>query len=154
MIDAIDAGRAIDPPTLRRRRALWTALAVLARVPLVIAAGLSPSPNGYGTHLQLGMSPCAFLAATGRRCPACGMTTAFAHMIRGQVTDALHANALGALLFLGDVAGAAAAVAAAVMGASVAEAIHVVRRSHLIELMALAVLTWTALWFDGWILAP
>lgn len=146
--------RSVGTAGLRRRRAPWLSLAALALVPLVIAAGLSPSPSGHGTHLQLGMSPCAFLAATGHRCPACGMTTAFADMIRGRVLDALRANALGVLLFLGDVAGVMAAIAAGVAETSVVEALRALRRSRVIEVTAVALLVWTAIWLQGWCASP
>ena len=53
-----------------------------------------------GTHVQLGLPPCGLLAATGLPCPACGLTTAFALMARGEVWASLGANAFGAPLFL------------------------------------------------------
>ena len=34
----------------------------------------------------------------GHRCPACGMTTAWAHLVRGQLVGAFRANVGGALL--------------------------------------------------------
>lgn len=45
----------------------------------VVAATLNASPDGYGTHTQLGLSDCGFASAFGRPCATCGMTTAFAH---------------------------------------------------------------------------
>ncbi|MCA9610613.1 MAG: hypothetical protein KC619_33690, partial [Myxococcales bacterium] len=36
---------------------------------LVTAAMLTPSPEGHGTHTQLGLPPCGFLVYTGYPCP-------------------------------------------------------------------------------------
>lgn len=80
-------------------RSLW--LAVLAVTVLIIAVAriLEPEPSGYGTHTQLGLPPCGFLSLTGLRCPGCGLTTAFAHMVRFDVVEALLANPFGVVLF-------------------------------------------------------
>ena len=65
---------------------------------LAAAAALRPDSRGHGTHEQLGLPPCTFLLLFGRPCPSCGMTTAWAWLVRGQVTDAFRVNAGGALL--------------------------------------------------------
>jgi hypothetical protein len=80
-------------------RWLWLSLAVAALIVLGIARLLTPDARGFGTHLQLGLPPCGVLALTGLPCPACGLTTSFAHLARGQLTAALHANAFGVVLF-------------------------------------------------------
>jgi hypothetical protein len=67
---------------------------------LAIAAALRPSPMGYGTHEQLGLPPCTFLTLFGRPCPTCGMTTAWAHLVRGEWFDACRANMGGTLVGL------------------------------------------------------
>jgi hypothetical protein len=67
---------------------------------LAIAAVLKPSPSGYGTHEQLGLPPCTFSVLFGRPCPTCGMTTAWAYMMRGQWYEACRANAGGTLFGL------------------------------------------------------
>jgi hypothetical protein len=64
------------------------------------AACLTPSDRGYGTHQGLGLPPCTIVQWYGMRCPSCGMTTAWAHMTRGDVVQAVQANAGGALLAL------------------------------------------------------
>ena len=74
---------------------------------LAIARALTPDPSGFGTHTQLGLPPCGFLRLTALPCPLCGLTTAFAHMARLQLTSALHAHVLGPLLFALDRARAA-----------------------------------------------
>ena len=47
------------------------------------------------THTQLGMPPCNFVVMTGKPCPACGMTTSFALLVRGDVGASLRANWAG-----------------------------------------------------------
>jgi hypothetical protein len=79
---------------------LWCGILVSAAVVLVLAAGLEPDARGHGTHTQLGLPPCGFWLLTGSPCPGCGLTTAFAHAIRGQWALAAGANAFGLLLFV------------------------------------------------------
>jgi hypothetical protein len=67
---------------------------------LATAAWLTPNPRGMGTHQQLGLPPCTIVAWYGVPCPSCGMTTAWAHLLRGQPIAAARANAGGALLGL------------------------------------------------------
>ncbi|MGC8641294.1 MAG: DUF2752 domain-containing protein [Isosphaeraceae bacterium] len=67
---------------------------------LGVARGLEPDPRGYGTHMQLGLGPCAFLVMTGRLCPTCGMTTAFAWFTRGSLGASWRANPAGCLIAL------------------------------------------------------
>ncbi len=81
----------------RAERWLSAGLAVVLLCPLVVAALLRPSPWGYGTHQQLGLPPCTFVALFHCRCPSCGMTTAWSHLVRGEVWGAAKANAGGAL---------------------------------------------------------
>lgn len=66
---------------------------------LTTARVLTPSPTGVGTHIALGLPACGFLAWSGLPCPACGLTTSFAHLARGQVLEALAANPMGAPVF-------------------------------------------------------
>ena len=60
-----------------------------------VARGLEPSPSGSGTHTQLGLPPCPFATVTGRPCPSCGMTTAFAWFVRGRFGRSWGANPAG-----------------------------------------------------------
>ncbi|MCG3128749.1 MAG: hypothetical protein CHACPFDD_03640 [Phycisphaerae bacterium] len=91
----------------RRSGAAVVALAALG--PLVVAVRLQPSPAGYGTHTQLGDGPCGMLVVTGLPCPTCGMTTAFAHAVRGRWLRAAYAQPAGFVLALA--AGATAVLA-------------------------------------------
>ena len=78
---------------------------------LAVAAWLKPDPRGYGTHEQFGGGPCGWLVVTHYPCPTCGMTTAFAHTVRGQWVRAFLVQPAGLILAL-------ATAAAAVLGAS------------------------------------
>ncbi len=76
-----------------------TLLCVASSV-LVLARVLEPAASGVGTHEQLGLPPCGMLVFTGLPCPACGLTTAFAHLARFELALSIHANPLGLPLFL------------------------------------------------------
>ena len=86
-------------PGTRTDQRRWLACAFGAVCVLVLARCLNPDPRGFGTHTQLGLPRCLFLWLTGLPCPACGLTTSFAHLARGEIDAALHANAFGVLLF-------------------------------------------------------
>jgi len=81
-------------------RALWCGLVLGSAAVLFIGAMLEPDARGYGTHAQLGLPPCGFLSWTGCPCPGCGLTTAFAHAVRGEWLSAAAANPLGLALFV------------------------------------------------------
>lgn len=59
---------------------------------LVLANRLEPDKRGFGTHEQLGLTPCSFHRWTGRLCPTCGATTAWAHLLDGDWTAAVRSN--------------------------------------------------------------
>jgi hypothetical protein len=73
-------------------------LAVGLSVLLAIAAVLHPDPHHFGTHRQLGLPPCTFYDLFGVPCPTCGMTTAWAYALHGEIFQSLQANTGGALL--------------------------------------------------------
>ncbi|MEM1226203.1 MAG: DUF2752 domain-containing protein [Planctomycetota bacterium] len=73
-------------------------LAIGLAVPFVVASRLSPEPDGLATHQQLGLPPCTARVWFGIRCPACGMTTAWAHFVRGRWDRSLNCNTGGFLL--------------------------------------------------------
>jgi hypothetical protein len=58
---------------------------------------LTPDPQGYGTHQQLGLPACGFWHVAGFPCPSCGMTTAWAHVTRGELAQAARCNWAGLL---------------------------------------------------------
>ena len=79
-----------------RLGALFVALACLA--PLVIAALLHPSPEGYGSHTAIGLAPCQFMKHTGMPCPSCGMTTSWTWFVRGNLAASLYIQPMGTVL--------------------------------------------------------
>ena len=88
-----------ERPASWLERVLWLSVAAAGLTVLGIAAFIDPDPRGFGTHTQLGLPPCGFLALTGFPCPGCGLTTAFAHGVRGDLWLAGVSNPLGVLLF-------------------------------------------------------
>jgi hypothetical protein len=89
-------------PTALRIRGLLAAIPSLAL--LLTAALLHPRQSGYGTHEQLMLPPCGFLAQTGWPCLTCGMTTSVAAAAHGQIGLAMRAQPFGVVLFLAAVA--------------------------------------------------
>lgn len=82
----------------------WSAAVLLACLTVLgIAWTLKPDARGYGTHEQLGLARCASLTMTGLPCPTCGMTTAFAFTVRGDLISAFRAQPSGLLLALGSI---------------------------------------------------
>lgn len=67
---------------------------------LIVAMCLTPSEKGYGTHTQLGLQPCSLTSIVGVRCPSCGMTTSWAHFVRGNIFQSLKSNSGGTMLAL------------------------------------------------------
>ncbi|MGB7159198.1 MAG: DUF2752 domain-containing protein [Tepidisphaeraceae bacterium] len=68
---------------------------------LITAAFVRPSPTGMSTHTALGLARCHFLDVSGIPCPSCGMTTSFAHFVRGNLAASLWVQPMGTFLALG-----------------------------------------------------
>jgi len=83
-------------PALGRLTALGVALTCLA--PLIVAAFLTPSPDGVGSHTELGLPRCQFLERTGLPCWSCGMTTSWAWFVRGNLLASLYVQPMGTVL--------------------------------------------------------
>jgi hypothetical protein len=110
---------------------------------LLLSLCLKPDPRGLGTHEQLWLRPCNFHAQFGLPCPTCGMTTAFAHMARGQFADAFIAQPMGALAFVVCIILLPATLAASVSGANLLKiAARLPRKPLLWTLGALFLLAW------------
>ena len=125
-------------------RLLWGLLLCAAVAVLVIARVLHPDPSHLGTHVQLGLPPCAFLTWTGLPCPTCGLTTAFAHMARLEITMAARAHWLGPLLFTVTIAALPLCAFACVRALPFA---IVIKRLRLAPLAAIIAAAATVGWF-------
>lgn len=82
-------------------RATSAVAATAALVVLVIAWVLTPSTDGLGTHRQLGLPPCGWIAMADIPCPTCGMTTAFSHAAHGDLGSSFVTQPFGMVLALG-----------------------------------------------------
>lgn len=89
---------ALHPVEVARRRIAAAVVFVAAASLLSVAWWLSPSPNGFGTHLALGLPPCTWPARFGVPCPSCGMTTAFALAAKGRLFASFATQPMGCLL--------------------------------------------------------
>jgi hypothetical protein len=78
-------------------RVVLVVLAMAMLALLVVALFLRPNERGFGTHEQLGLRPCTVQVTFGIRCPSCGMTTAWSHMVRGRIVQSFLCNVGGAL---------------------------------------------------------
>jgi hypothetical protein len=126
-------------------RTFWAACAGSAGAVLTIARVVTPDPSGFGTHRQLGLPGCAFLALTSLPCPACGLTTSFAHMARLQITSALHANAIGVPLFALVLVSLPCSLIACACALPIAPTIQWLRVSPLLAIICVsALLSWIA----------
>jgi hypothetical protein len=83
---------------------------------LILAALVKPDPSGLGTHRQFGFPGCGLMITTGIPCPTCGMTTAFAHAVRGEFLWATAVQPFGALMALATLASAALSLAVIATG--------------------------------------
>ncbi len=92
------------------------ALATLFGAGLWLAADLHPNGSYLGTHRQLHLPPCGFYLMTGFPCPTCGMTTAFAYTIHGQVLQAVRAQLAGFLAALVVIGAMGFSIGAAISG--------------------------------------
>lgn len=62
---------------------------------------LTPNLDGHGTHTQLGLGACPAVFFFRRPCPACGLTTSWAHLTKGHFLDSLGANPFGIPFYIG-----------------------------------------------------
>ena len=110
------------PPSPPRRLLRWYERLLMGLVGTVLAgllataAWLAPSSRGMGTHQQLGLPPCTLVALYGMRCPSCGMTTSWSHLMKGNVLGSVQANSAGFLLGLLALAASPWLLSSALMG--------------------------------------
>jgi hypothetical protein len=125
-----------------KRCALLVAATGLAGL-FVLARRLDPDPRGFGTHTQIGLRECAYLTTTGRLCPTCGMTTAFAWLARGRIERSWRANPAGCVIAVFCVPLTAWLAASAVANKPVAfRSLERPLASMLVAAVALSVASW------------
>ncbi len=66
----------------------------------VLSYSLTPDPRGYGTHEHLWLPPCYVQFFFHIPCPACGLTTAFALLAKGEWFQAFQLHWMSPFLFL------------------------------------------------------
>jgi hypothetical protein len=88
-------------PIENKRRLAGQAIWVLGWV-IVTGIGLylTPSPDGHGTHQQLGLSPCPSALFFNRPCPGCGLTTSWTALLHGNLEASFSSHWLGPFLYL------------------------------------------------------
>jgi hypothetical protein len=128
---------AIPSPVALRLAGL--AVALPATIVLGLAVWLTPSPEGVGTHQQLGLSGCTMLTITGWPCPMCGMTTTFTHLAHLHVLDAVKTQPFGLVLFTFTVIFAVAGWIDVVTGRNNVQRVMdtIMRRERLVALLLL-----------------
>ena len=153
----IYARRAAAAPVPWWGRLIAVAVAGACLTVLVIAARLTPSPDGFGTHRGLRMPACAFLERTGLPCPACGMTTSFAWFARGNVVASLYVQPMGTVLAVIAAATVWAGSYIAATGRPAHKLLNVVPDAwYLVPLLSMCVAGWAWKMFihshgmDGW----
>ncbi len=111
---------------------------------LLVAWSLTPAER-LGTHRQLGLPPCGMVTMTGLPCPTCGMTTAYALVVRGRLLAAVRAQPMGAILALATVGAALVSLLTVVLGRYPAINWYRVNPVHLVWWTVLAfILGWGA----------
>ena len=91
----VESGLSSSMPASAATRLGGAMTALVCGAILLTAGLLTPDPTGHGTHEQLGLPSCSFMARTGYPCPTCGMTTSVAAAVRGRLAGAFKANAFG-----------------------------------------------------------
>jgi hypothetical protein len=111
---------------------------------LVLAASLTPSPTGMGTHHQgLGLPECAFYQSTHLPCPSCGMTTSFSWFARGNLLASAYVQPMGMILALMTAACAWGGLYIAITGRPVHRLLRLLpARYTLLPLLLTGVLAW------------
>ena len=118
----VPAARPQVPAKLARGvRGALVAMGLAFTVVLTVAFTLNPydaegNPRSMATHTQLGLPPCNMVTLIGKPCPACGMTTSFALLMKGDLVNSARANWVGTLLAAFCLFGVPWAVASAVRG--------------------------------------
>jgi hypothetical protein len=100
-------------------RLVGAAIAVVTGAVLTLASILTPSSAGLGTHEQLSLPACGWVAIAELPCPTCGMTTAFAHAADGRLLESFLTQPLGCALAVASAMALLLGVYVAVTGSSI-----------------------------------
>ncbi|MFO0874856.1 MAG: DUF2752 domain-containing protein [Phycisphaerales bacterium] len=109
----------LAPASTASRRAVAAMTAGGCAAVLGVAKWLDPDPSGVGTHTQLHVQPCGWIASFGIPCPTCGMTTSFAYAADGRLLKAAWTQPAGAVLAVATAMVLLASLWVAVSGASI-----------------------------------
>ena len=104
------------------------------------ALWLDANPIGLGTHQQLGLPPCGFLASTRLPCATCGMTTAFTHAVHGRLVTSLLTQPAGLAMAMFTAIVTIVSAWALVVGASLGPIVQWLWRPIMIWLFAALVI--------------
>lgn len=97
----IDASTRRVPLVGRWERLTHLCVAAACLLVLWVGRGVEPSEAGHGSHVQLGLPPCAWVVRFDRPCPTCGMTTAVAQAARGDFLTSVATQPAGAAFAVG-----------------------------------------------------
>ena len=111
---------------------------------LGLAAILTPNRSGKGTHQQLGLPPCTFDTIFGIRCPTCGMTTSWSHLMHGDVAASWRANAGGTCLAFASVLCGIWAISAALRGVAGPQLPRGLVVGTVIAIVAITLIDWAS----------
>jgi hypothetical protein len=92
------ATASVQTETTFVRRIVGAAIAVPAAAVLFLAAWLTPSSAGLGTHEQMGLPACGWVTLMDIPCPTCGMTTSFSHAADGNLWQSFLTQPVGFVL--------------------------------------------------------
>ncbi len=129
--------------TSARDRTAYLAFALCSITAITLARLLEPSPDGVGTHEQIGLPPCPFFHFTGIPCPSCGLTTSFAHAARLHFYSSFIVQPFGLIAFCLVILSTPLSIYLARKGTPWSELIHIRGIKVLIfTLAALFVISW------------
>ena len=101
------------------RRLMASAVAGSSAALLGVAAFISPASAGLGSHEQLNLPRCGWITLMDLPCATCGMTTAFAHAVRGSFLQSLLTQPMGFVLAVATAMALLVAVYVAITGSPV-----------------------------------
>ena len=116
----------------------------LHQVSNVLYRSGQPNRAGMGTHQQLGLPPCTFDTIFGIRCPTCGMTTSWSHLMHGDLAASWSANPGGTCLAVATMLGAAWAIAAAARGVASPQLPRGLALASVLAIVAVTLMDWVS----------